>query len=168
MRVARRLNSRGPLALLLVAALLLLLGALALSALRRVEQTTAPPAQSCSPAPCAAPNGFEAYFSNIHVSGEELTIDVRFKNQTSGGFEAVSYRHTSPADFQLRGADGHQSPPHFSQTCPGWRELRLERGASAGPVTLCFPAPAGDYHQAQLIWSPDLGLLFDDVRVALR
>lgn len=168
MSLARRVTSRRFLALLLIGALLLLLAVLASLGLRRVGRSATPPDRPCSPRPCAAPHGFQVYLTSVQLSGGVLMMAVRFKNQTTSGFEGVSYRHTSPADFQLRAGDGNQSPPQFSSLCPRWPQLRVERGASAGPVPLCFPAPAGDYRDSQVIWSPDLGLLFDDIQIPLK
>jgi len=80
----------------------------------------------------------------------------------------VDYNHTSPADFQLRGADGRQSKPIFTSTCPDWGELRIKIGASAGPEPICFSSPPHGTYGAYVIWGPDLGLLFDDVQVPLN
>ncbi|MDQ6884840.1 MAG: hypothetical protein M3077_11495 [Candidatus Dormibacteraeota bacterium] len=163
----RRVRARPTLVVLAAAALVLLLAVIASTSLRKVTQAVIP-AAPCSPHPCAAPEGFEADFTAIRAVDGVLRMAVTFHNHTTGGFEAVSSRHTSPADFQLRDAAGHQTDPIFSSLCPHWAELRVERGKSAGPEPLCFAAPAGDVRSAQVIWSPDLGLLFDDVQIPLK
>ena len=151
-----------------VVALAIAAAILVLYPLRHLSQAMTTTSEPCSPQPCAAPQGFEADLHNISLEAGILRMSATFRNRTTGGFEAVSYRHTSLADFQLRGADGQQSRPVVSALCPAWPELKVERGASRGPVPLCFRAPSGNFHSAQLIWSPDLGLLFDDVQIALR
>ncbi|MDQ6691620.1 MAG: hypothetical protein M3Z13_02525 [Candidatus Dormibacteraeota bacterium] len=121
--------------------------------------------EACSPSPCAAPHGFEADISNLVVAGGRLSMNVTFHNRTSNRNRAVSFNHTSPADFQLRMRTRQQLKPIFDNECPQWSELRIARGADAGPETLCFQATS--LSGAQLVWSPDLGLLFDDVRIPL-
>jgi hypothetical protein len=143
-----------------------LLAVLAALSLRRVGQAVSKTAMSCSPSPCSAPEGFEVDISGLSVAGDTVMMQVAFKNRTvADPLEAVSYRHTSPADFQLRTATGQQVSPVFNGRCPNWPELKVQRGASAGPKPLCFRG-AG-FNGAQLIWSPDLGLLFDDVQIPL-
>lgn len=84
---------------------------------------------------------------------------MSFKNSTQpGGFEAVSYRHTTPADFSLSGGDGRKRAPIVDASCPSWPELRVERGGTAGPVRLCFAAPAAGLRGALLVWTPDTGI----------
>ena len=134
----------------------------------RASGSTGGSTPACSPRPCAAPSGFEADLSTIEVRDGQVSFLVAFKNRTqSTPFEAVSYRHTSPADFQLRSSAGVQQGPTFNSACPQWPELKIERGASAGPERLCFKEPSGGMAGAVVVWSPDLGLLFDDVRIPL-
>jgi hypothetical protein len=155
---------------LLVAALAcLVLAVVAIGGLRQVGQVlTATSASPCSPSPCSAPHGLEVDIADITTANGVVMMQVRFKNATTpDALDAVSYRHTSPADFQLRSRDGQQERPRFETRCPDWGELRIERGASAAPKPLCFAAPAAGLSGAQMIWSPDLGLLFDDVQIPL-
>jgi hypothetical protein len=153
----------------LAAGACLVIGILAAGSLRQFGQAVTAPPQPCSPHPCAAPHGFEVAISGITTTNGIVRLQVTFHNNTKAdAFDAVSYNHTSPADFQLRSAAGQQRPAAFSGQCSDWGELRMERGASAGPKALCFPAPAGGLTGAQLIWSPDLGLLFDDVQIPLN
>jgi hypothetical protein len=164
----RWLRSRPRILLLGAAVAALVLAVLAAASFRRVADSVPAVPEPCSPHPCAAPHGFEADLSNITEAGGRVTMTVTFHNHTTREpLEAVSYRHTSPADFQLRSADGHQASPVFSSACPDWAELHVEHGASAGPRPLCFASAAGGLVGAVIVWSPDLGLLFDDVRIPL-
>jgi hypothetical protein len=146
----------------------LVIGILAAGSLRQLGQAVTASPQPCSPHPCAAPHGFEVVISNIATVNGVVRLQVTFHNNTKAeAFDAVSYNHTSPADFQLRSAAGQQRPAAFSGQCPDWGELRMEHGASAGPKPICFAAPPGGLKGALLVWSPDLGLLFDDVQIPL-
>jgi hypothetical protein len=144
----------------------LVVATVAVGGVGRIDGAVAGTPAPCAPWPCAAPHGFEADITGVATENGRLVLHLMFTNHTKPDtFEYVPYRHTSPADFQLRTADGHQEPPTFSVDCPDWHELRIQRGARAGPLILCFKAPAT--RRAQLIWSPDLGFLFDDVQIAL-
>ncbi|GAC1657917.1 MAG: hypothetical protein NVS9B1_16830 [Candidatus Dormibacteraceae bacterium] len=149
-----------PLLVILVAGALVAAG----PALRPVAPGA--PTTACSPAPCAAPHGFEVDISALAQSGGRATMTVAFKNHTQAAAGSVDYNHTSPDDFQLRGSDGRQVKPIFGEGCPRWSELKIARGATAGPEPLCFPAVPG-FPAALLVWGPDLGFLFDDVRIPL-
>ena len=151
-----------------IIALFLVLGALAATSLRQVAQSVTRSAAPCAPAPCAAPNGFEVKVTNVSMVNGVVTMDLRFKNGTRADpFEAVSHRHTSPADFRVLLANGEELSPRFDQDCRDWGELQIKRGATAGPERLCFTAPAVTMRGSQMIWSPDLGLLFDSVQFDL-
>ena len=119
----------------------------------------------CAPSPCAAPQGFEADVSNIQATSTLVTLDVTLRNRTTGGLEAVSYRHTSPADFLLSPSDGVDRPPVFNDGCPNWGEVRVERGQSMGPVPLCFEPPRLGLQGAVLLWDPDVGLFSHRVSI---
>jgi hypothetical protein len=122
---------------------------------------------SCAPSPCAAPQGFEADVSNIQSVSGLVTADITLRNKTSGGLGAVSYRHTSPADFVLNGTDGVDRVPVFSADCPNWGEVRVQRGQSVGPIRLCFEAPRFGLQGAVLLWDPDVGLFSHRVSIPL-
>ena len=140
---------------------LVLLAAVAFVALEPpVTKPSADGGPACSPRPCTAPGGFELYLSNLSLSGGRVTMDVSFKNHTqAGGFEAVTYRHTSPADFELHSGGGN-SKPLFDASCTHWEEARVERGAANanGPDKLCFSAPSSGLSGAELRWTPDEGV----------
>ena len=155
--------------------LVLVLGALLLAALylgggslEGVRQSIPLTESACSPQPCTAPGGFEADLSQIESSGGRVSMLVTLRNRTvGGGLEAVSYRHTSPADFRLSGSDGLDRAPVFSGDCPDWGEVRVQRGASAGPFRLCFESPLLGLHGAALLWDPDVGIFSRRVSITL-
>ena len=129
-------------------------------------QTATNPEEACSPSPCAAPDGFEADVLGARVGSGIATITVGFRNHTAPGFGAGDYRPTLPSDFQLQLAGGARQAPVYSPgACPNWGELHVVRGQAAGPEPLCFQATtlAG----AELVWAPDLGVLFREVLVPL-
>jgi hypothetical protein len=116
---------------------------------------------ACSPKPCTAPGGFELYIGGASLDGGRLVMEVSFKNNTpAGGFEAVTYRHTSTADFTLAYPANNNAKPITDAACPGWEEARIERGAPSptGPDRLCFNAPPGGLADAELRWAPDEGV----------
>ena|SRR2546425_1588328 len=131
-------------------------------------RTLAPFGQTpCAPSPCAAPGGFEADVSNVQTASGVVTADVTLRNKTTGGLEAVSYRHTNPADFQLSGTDGVDRSPVFNADCPDWGEVRVQRGQSLGPFRLCFEPPRQGLAGAVLLWNPDVGLFSHRVSIPL-
>jgi len=113
----------------------------------------------CAPRPCASPQGFEADISNVQVASGAVTMDITLRNKTTKTIlEAASYRHTSPADFQLNGTDGVDRSPIFQLDCPSWGDVRVPRGATQGPVRLCFQPPREGTQGAVLLWKPDVGV----------
>jgi hypothetical protein len=126
-----------------------------------------PFAQSCAPSPCASAQGFEADISNLQTGTGLVSVDVTLRNRTTGGFEAVSYRHTSPAEFQLNGTDGVDRAPIFNSDCPDWGEVRVERGATAGPFRLCFEPPRVGLQGTVLLWDPDVGLFSHRISIPI-
>jgi hypothetical protein len=121
----------------------------------------------CAPSPCAAPQGFEADVSNIQPTSTLLSMDITLRNRTSGGLEAVSYRHTKPSEFVLSPTDGVDRAPVFNSDCPNWDEVRVERGQTMGPMPLCFEPPRLGLQGAVLLWNPDVGLFSHRVSIPL-
>lgn len=122
--------------------------------------------ERCAPSPCGAPNGFEVDVTNVATDSGQLVLTVTFRNHTTPQlFEAVSYRHTSPADFTLQVHAAQTLKPLFNDRCPDWPELDVPRGATSPPRTLCFAAPAA--RGATLVWDPDLGVIPRPVSIAL-
>ena len=128
-------------------------------------QASSDPNQRCAPSPCGAPAGFEVDVTNVQETGGHLAITVVFRNHTESQlFEAVSYRHTSPADFLVR-SGGRDLQPMFNPDCPNWPELDVARSATSPPRTLCFDAASSS--GAVLVWNPDLGFISQPVSIAL-
>lgn len=127
-----------------------------------------PFAQSaCAPSPCTTVQGFEADVSNLQTGTGLVSVDLTLRNKTAGGFEAVSYRHTSPADFQLNGTDGVDRAPIFNSDCPDWGVVQVQRGATAGPLRLCFEPPRVGLQGTVLLWDPDVGLFSHRVSIPI-
>ena len=121
--------------------------------------------ERCSPSPCGAPDGFEVDVTNVAVAGGHLVLTVAFRNHTTyQPLEAVSYRHSSPADFTLR-AGGHTYRPVFDSACPSWPEVDVPRGATSPPRLLCFPVSSAS--GTTLVWDPDLGVMPRPVSIGL-
>jgi hypothetical protein len=150
-----------PLGLALLAAFGLAFG----PTLRGTLQPAATVSEACSPQPCAAPKGFEVDIADVHSAAGITSLQASFKNRTAADFGTTSYRPTSPRDFELRLKDGRRLQPAFTADCPDWGELHVERGGTGGPVTLCFEAASTV--GASVVWSPDLGFLFNEVRIPL-
>ncbi len=115
----------------------------------------------CAPKPCTDIGGFELYVRDITIGPGRLTMNVSFTNHTpGGGLEAVSYRHTSPADFAVNvKASRNNNRPVFGAECPQWEEPRIERGASSGADRLCFEGSfANTLSSLELTWTPDTGV----------
>jgi hypothetical protein len=129
-------------------------------------QASSDPNERCAPSPCGAPAGFEVDVIAVQPQADHIALTVVFRNHTKSQlFEAVSYRHTSPADFVLR-AGRVELQPVFNADCPNWPELDVPRGATSAPRTLCFDvsSPSG----AVLVWNPDLGFISEPVSIALH
>lgn len=128
-------------------------------------QSSQNPNERCAPSPCGAPAGFEVDVTSVEVKSNDLVLTVVFRNHTQAQmFEAVSYRHTSPADFTLH-AGGRTLRPVFTSDCPNWPEVDVNRGATSSPRQLCFAvsSPAG----TSLVWDPDLGFISQPVSISL-
>ena len=115
----------------------------------------------CAPKPCTEIGGLELYVRDISISPGRLTMNVSVTNHTpGGGLEAVSYRHTSPADFAVNAISSRSNNrPVFGAQCPRWAE-QIERGASSGPDRLCFEGVDFAYtlSSLELTWTPDTGV----------
>jgi hypothetical protein len=128
-------------------------------------QAAADPNERCTPSPCGAPAGFEADVTQFSVQGDRLVLMVAFRNHTKPQlFEAVSFRHTSPADFTLQ-VGSRKLSPIFNEACPSWPELDVNRGSISSPRMLCFAV--GSAEKAVLVWNPDLGFISQPVSIPL-
>jgi hypothetical protein len=137
----------------------LVIAAIAAGSLRQVGQAVTGSAAPCAPAPCSAPHGFEVDISNLSSANGLVTMQVRFKNHTTGdALEAVSYRHTSRADFKLHAPDGGEVGPLFNGQCPDWGELRIERGRRRPQAALLRWNQHFERLSADLIAGPGIAL----------
>lgn len=101
----------------------------------------------------------------MDAKSDRVVLTAVFRNHTKPQLlEAVSYRHTSPADFSLR-AGGRTYQPVFDADCPNWPELDVPRGATSPPRTICFAVTSTT--GATLVWNPDLGFISQPVSIAL-
>lgn len=129
-------------------------------------QASTDPNERCTPSPCGAPAGFEVDVTSMHATPDYIALTLVFRNHTQPQlFEAVSYRHTTPADFTLR-AGGRTLQPVFNSQCPNWPEIKVQRGSASAPQALCFAvaSPRG----AVLVWNPDLGFIPESVSIPLQ
>lgn len=155
--------------IVLVTVVLGLAGVAALSLQRHGNpsgQASTDPNERCAPSPCGAPAGFEVDVTSMRTNPDYIALTLVFRNHTRPQlFEAVSYRHTSPADFTLR-TGGQTLQPVFNSACPNWPEIKVERGSASSPQALCFAvvSPRG----AVLVWNPDLGFIPEPVSIPLQ
>ena len=107
--------------------------------------------ENCSPGPCANVQGFTLWVSNVHIEGDLVTMQVRFRNSSSS-------THASPEDLQLIDSSRHSSGLVTGGTdCNTWTRHEFANGAYFGPIDVCFRVTSSD-PQFTLHWTPDLGL----------
>ncbi|MDQ6746508.1 MAG: hypothetical protein M3010_00165 [Candidatus Dormibacteraeota bacterium] len=132
--------------------------------------TTAGSRRECAPQPCADPHEFELHLTRgaAHPNDRHLLrLEATFRN---AHYDSLSMNGNQDradlADFQLRDGRGTQTKPVFDAPgCEEWAATKMYYRQGFGPRAVCFrvegPAPL------QVVWGPDLGLLFDDVRIPL-
>jgi hypothetical protein len=163
------MRRRPPIALLAVAGLVVVaVGAFTLLSVESRPTVVPVNSSDCAPPPCGAPAGFEVDVANVVVTGGLLKMDVQFRNHTTPGLEAISYRHTAPIDFHLALPDGSSVSPLFSQAgCSEWAAVQVERGGMSEIRPLCFQAGNTPLSDLLLVWDPDLGLIPQPVAIRL-
>ena len=126
--------------------------------------------RACQPQPCANPHDFELYLtSQPPQPGDQklLRLSARFVNNRNDTTSVNGNKNRADLlDFQLRDGRGAQSRPVFDAPgCAHWDSFEIPYPQAFGPRPICFrvagPGPL------VVVWGPDLGLLFDDVRIAL-
>jgi hypothetical protein len=128
-------------------------------------QSSSDPNERCAPSPCGAPAGFEVDVTSVAQRSSYAVVTVVLRNHTRPQIlEAVSYRHTSPADFVVR-RSGVEYRPVFNSECASWSEVDVPRGATSTPRQLCFAIPSTG--GASLVWNPDLGFISEPVTIRL-
>jgi hypothetical protein len=148
----RRLFTLGAVALGLVVA-----GVVAFSAYQALHAPSpssggnTPASENCSPQPCADVQGYRLWVSDVSVSGDLVTMTVKFQNSSTS-------THSSPEDLQLIDAGSHSSGLVTSAAgCSTWSRHEFASGAIFGPIDICFRV-SSPTRPFTLKWSPDLGL----------
>jgi hypothetical protein len=107
--------------------------------------------ENCTPGPCADVQGFTLWLSDINVSGDLVTMKVKFRNSSTS-------THSSPEDLQLIDSSRHSSGLVTDATgCNTWTRHEFNNGATFGPVSVCFRISSAN-RPFIMRWSPDLGL----------
>lgn len=124
----------------------------------------------CSPQPCANPHDFDLYLARSPArpgDGNLLRLAARFVNAHDDATSVNGNKNRADLqDFQLRDNAGNQVKPVFDAPgCEHWDSFEIPYSQAFGPRPVCF-RPAGPA-PLTLVWGPDLGLLFDDVRIPL-
>lgn len=152
---------------------MLLIGGVALSSMFGAGRgTSADPGATrpCHPRPCANPHDFELYLSRPPAQAGDhqlLRLSARFVNGRNDLTSVNGNKNRADLlDFQLRDGHGTQVRPSFDAPgCQHWDSFEIPYPQGFGPRPICFkvtgPGPL------VLVWGPDLGLLFDDVRIPL-
>ena len=110
------------------------------------------PALDCTPAPCANLRGYTLWVTNLDVQPDMVTMQVKFRNSSTS-------THASPEDLQLVDSQRQATPPILTLPgCTQWSRHDFNRGATFGPLTLCFKA-GSTAPPLILRWSPDLGFV---------
>lgn len=114
--------------------------------------STPVPALGCTPAPCANLQGYTLWVTNLDIQGGLVTMQIKFRN-------ASDSTHASPEDLQLIDSQGHATQLVFDAPgCAQWSRHEFSRGATFGPLTVCFRATSTS-PPLVLRWSPDFGFV---------
>jgi hypothetical protein len=148
----RRLVTLGAVALgLVIAGVVGLTAYQALHAPIPTSSGTALAPENCTPGPCADVQRYTLWVSNVNVTGDLVTMTVKFQNSSTS-------THSSPEDLQLIDASRHSSGPVTDATgCNTWTRHEFANGATFGPINVCFRVSSAT-RPFILKWSPDLGL----------
>ena len=107
--------------------------------------------ESCTPGPCADVQHYMLWVSNVNVTGDLVTMEVKFQNSSTS-------THASPEDLQLIDASRHSSGLVTDASgCNTWTRHEFSNGATFGPIDICFRVSSAT-RPFVLKWSPDLGL----------
>jgi hypothetical protein len=107
--------------------------------------------ENCTPGPCGSVQGYTLWVTNVHVSGDQVSMLVKFQNSSSS-------THASPEDLQLIDKSNHSSGLVTGGTqCNTWTRHDFNNGATFGPIAVCFRV-LNTTPPFTLRWSPDLGL----------
>ncbi|HEV2029005.1 MAG TPA: hypothetical protein VGS16_10810 [Candidatus Dormibacteraeota bacterium] len=117
-------------------------------------------AENCSPGPCADVQGFTLWISEVAVTGDVVSMQVKFRNSSPS-------THASPEDLQLIDASRHVSGlVSEAPNCGSWSRHEFSNGATFGPINICFRV-INATRPFILRWSPDLGLFCCETDIRL-
>lgn len=150
---------------------LLVIGGFAISSMFGATSGGGPGAsRPCNPQPCANPHDFDLYLTRQPAQEGDhqlLRLGARFVNAHNDALSANgNHNRADPQDFQIRDGRGTQTRPVYDAPgCARWDSYEIPYPEAFGPKPICFrtagPAPL------MVVWGPDLGFFFDDVRVNL-
>jgi hypothetical protein len=148
----RRLVTLGAVALgLVVAAVVGLIAYQALHAPIPASGNNALTPENCSPGPCADVQGYKLWVSGVTVTGDLVSMQVKFQNSSTS-------THSAPEDLQLIDASRHSSGLVTDAAgCNTWTRHEFANGAMFGPINICFRVGSAT-RPFILKWSPDFGL----------
>jgi hypothetical protein len=148
----RRLVTLGAVALGLVVAAVVGLNAYqALHAPIPASGNNALTPENCSPGPCADVQGYKLWVSDVNVTGDLVSMQVKFQNSSTS-------THSAPEDLQLIDASRHSSGLVTDAAgCNTWTRHEFANGAMFGPINICFRVGSAT-RPFILKWSPDFGL----------
>lgn len=107
--------------------------------------------ENCSPGPCADVQGYTLWVSDVNVTGNLVSMQVKFQNSSTS-------THSSPEDLQLIDASRHSSGLVTDAAgCNTWTRHEFANGAMFGPINVCFRVGSAT-RPFILKWSPDLGV----------
>jgi hypothetical protein len=116
--------------------------------------------ENCSPGPCADVQGFTLWISDETVTGDLVSMQVKFRNSSPS-------THASPEDLQLIDASRHASGlVTDASNCSSWSRHEFANGATFGPINICFRV-SNVTRPFILRWSPDLGLFCCETDIKL-
>jgi hypothetical protein len=117
--------------------------------------------ENCSPGPCTDVQGFTLWVSDVNVTGDVLSMQVKFRNSSPS-------THASPEDLQLIDASRHVSGlVTDAPNCSSWTRHEFSGGATFGPINICFRV-SNLTRPFILRWSPDLGLFCCETNIKLN
>jgi hypothetical protein len=116
--------------------------------------------ENCSPGPCADVQGFTLWMSDVTLTGDVVSMQVKFRNSSPA-------THASPEDLQLIDASRHASGLITdAPNCKSFTRHEFSNGATYGPINICFRV-SNATRPFILRWSPDLGLFCCETNIKL-
>ena len=116
--------------------------------------------ENCSPGPCADVQGYTLWVSDVNVTGDLVSMQVKFQNSSTS-------THSSPEDLQLIDASRHSSGLVTDAAgCNTWTRHKFANGAMFGPINICFRVSSAT-RPFNLKWSPDLGVFCCETEIKI-